>query len=204
MTKKQGRKRAKLSRMGGDGSCIGYVALGSNLETATRTSLEIVNQALGLFAGAAIRITKQSQWYSAPAFPAGSGPDYVNGVVEVKSNLPAEALLAALHDIESALGRTRPARWAARVVDLDLLALGEGIMPSAEGFAYWQKLPLAEQMQAAPDALILPHPRLQDRAFVLKPLAEIAPDWCHPVLGKTASALLAALPADARNEIRPL
>ncbi len=193
----QGQNFANLPRKG-------YVALGSNLGSATRTSLEMVNEALGLFAGAAIRIIKQSQWYSAPAFPAGSGPDYVNGVVEIESDLPAEAVLAALHTIESALGRTRPKRWAARVVDLDLLAMGDEIAPSPEGFAHWQALPLEAQMQAAPAEMILPHPRLQDRAFVLKPLAEIAPDWRHPVLGKTARALLAALPAEARNEIRPL
>ncbi len=197
MVSKQGHKSAKLSRKG-------YVALGSNLETATRTSLQLVNEALGLFAHAAIRITKQSQWYSAPAFPAGSGPDYVNGVVEIESDMPAEAVLAALHDIESLLGRTRPKRWAARVVDLDLLAMGAEIAPSPEGFAHWQALPLAAQMKAAPEEMILPHPRLQDRAFVLIPLAEIVPDWRHPVLGKTARALLATLPADDRNEIRPL
>lgn len=197
MTSKQGQKTAILSRKG-------YVALGSNLETATRTSLEIVNMALGLFADAALRITKQSQWYSAPAFPAGSGPDYVNGVVEIESDLPAKAVLAALHAIEDELGRTRPKRWAARVIDLDLLAFGEEVAPSPAGFAHWQSLPLTQQMQVAPEALILPHPRLQDRAFVLKPLAEIAPAWPHPVLGQSASALLAALPAEARNEIRPL
>ncbi|NOR63290.1 MAG: 2-amino-4-hydroxy-6-hydroxymethyldihydropteridine diphosphokinase [Rhodobacteraceae bacterium] len=197
MTSKQGQKTAKLSR-------IGYVALGSNLQTATRTSLEMVNEALGLFAGAAIRITKQSQWYSAPAFPEGNGPDYVNGVVEIESDLPAKAILAALHDIEAELGRTRPKRWAARVIDLDLLAYGDEIAPNPAVFAQWQGLPLTEQMQAAPEELILPHPRMQDRAFVLKPLAEIAPDWQHPVLGQSASVLLAALPAEARNEIRPL
>jgi len=197
MTSKQGRKTAKLSR-------IGYVALGSNLQTATRTSLEMVNESLGLFAGSAIRITKQSQWYSAPAFPAGSGPDYVNGVVEIESLLPPQAVLQALHNIESQLGRTRPTRWASRVIDLDLLAYGDEIAPNPAAFAHWQSLPLAQQMEATPEGLILPHPRLQDRAFVLKPLAEIAPDWRHPVLGKSASALLAALAVEARNEIRPL
>lgn len=197
MTGKQGQKTAKLSR-------IGYVALGSNLQTATRTSLQMVNEALGLFAGAAIRISKQSQWYSAPAFPAGSGPDYINGVVEVESDLAAPDVLAALHNIENWLGRTRPKRWAARVIDLDLLANGDEIAPSPAVFAHWQDLPLSRQLTATPESLILPHPRLQDRAFVLKPLAEIAPDWRHPVLGKTAWELLAALPAAARNEILPL
>jgi 2-amino-4-hydroxy-6-hydroxymethyldihydropteridine diphosphokinase len=197
MISKQGQKHAELSR-------IGYVALGSNLQTATRTSLEIVNEALGLLGGVGIRIIQQSQWYSAPAFPKGGGPDYVNGVVKIESELPAQAVLVALHDIESQLGRTRPKRWAARVVDLDLLAFGSEISPNRAVFSHWQGLSLDMQMQAAPEVLILPHPRLQDRAFVLKPLAEIAPDWQHPVLGQTARALLAALPSEACNEIRPL
>jgi len=164
----------------------------------------MVNEALELFAGAAIRISKQSQWYSAPAFPAGSGPDYVNGVVEIESEMGAEAVLAALHDIESRLGRTRPKRWAARVVDLDLLAFGAEIAPNRAGFAQWAGLPLARQMQEAPEGMILPHPRLQDRAFVLKPWAEIAPAWRHPVLGLTVGEMLAALPKAVRDEIRPL
>jgi len=197
MTGKQETKIAELSQ-------IGYVALGSNLMTTTKTSLEMVNEALGLFADAAIRITKRSRWYSAPAFPAGHGPDYVNGVVEIESARSPAAVLAALHNIEAHLGRTRPKRWAARVIDLDLLAMGGKVAPDLAGFTAWQSLPLPAQMQAAPTELILPHPRLQDRAFVLKPLAEIAPDWRHPVLGMTPSALLAALPAAARAEIQPL
>lgn len=185
-------------------SSTGYIALGSNLAPATTTSLQLVNKALGLFTGANLRITKQSQWYSAPAFPAGNGQDYVNGVVEITSNLPANAILAALHQIETTLGRTRPARWAARVVDLDLLALGPLVAPDLPGFKHWCNLPPSQQMRTTPDALVLPHPRLQDRAFVLKPLAEIAPDWRHPVLGKTAAALLAALPESAQDEVLPI
>ncbi len=183
---------------------IGYVAVGSNLASATRTSLEMVNDALGLFEMTKIRITKQSQWYSAPAFPKGNGPDYVNGVVEIETTLSAEDLLAALHNIEARLGRTRPRRWAARVVDLDLLALGNEVAPDRAGFSHWFELSPQAQSQKTPDRLILPHPRLQDRAFVLEPLAEIAPDWLHPVLGKTARALLAALPAAVRAEITPI
>jgi len=183
---------------------IGYVALGSNLATATRTSLEAVTEALRLFSGESIRIIQQSQWYSAPAFPKGNGPDYVNAVVEIETNLSARETLTALHRIEAKLGRARTTRWASRVVDLDLLALGEEVTPDLAEFTRWHTLPLAAQMNEAPDGLVLPHPRLQDRAFVLVPLAEISPDWCHPVLGQTASSLLRALPAACRAEILPL
>ncbi len=179
----------------------GYIAIGSNLRTATRTSLEIVVEALGLLAPAGLRITSESRWYSAPAFPKGNGPDYVNGVVGFSTGLDAAAVLAALHEIEHSLGRTRLKRWAARPVDLDLLAFGAEIRPSRAVFERWRGLPLAAQMQAAPDTLILPHPRLQDRAFVLKPWADIAPDWQHPILGQTVREMLAALPAADRDEI---
>ncbi len=197
MSVKQGIKIAELPREG-------YIAVGSNLQTATRTSLEMVNEALELLAPAGLRITRQSRWYSAPAFPKGNGPDYVNGVVGFSTELDAEAVLATLHEIEHRLGRTRHKRWAARVVDLDLLAFGTEIHPSRAVFEQWRSLPLAAQMQAAPEALILPHPRLQDRAFVLKPWADIAPDWRHPVLGQRVRAMLAALPAPDRDEIRLL
>ncbi len=182
----------------------GYVALGSNLETATQTSLDMVNDALGLFSGAGLQVKARSRWYRAPAFPAGAGPDYVNGVVEIEARLTAAAVLAALHAIEDQLGRTRPKRWASRVIDLDLLAVEAMVAPDLAAFLYWKNLSLTAQMEAAPKQFILPHPRLQDRAFVLKPLAEIAPHWRHPVLGQTATALLAALPAEARAEIQPL
>ena len=197
MTEKQGIIVAKKP-------WSGYVALGSNLETATQTSLDMVNGALGLFAEAGLRVRARSHWYRAPAFPAGAGPDYVNGVVEIETTQAAAVVLAALHNIEDHLGRTRPKRWASRVIDLDLLAIEAVVSPDLAEFYYWKNLSLSAQMEAAPKQLILPHPRLQDRAFVLQPLAEIAPHWRHPVLGQTATTLLAALPAKARAEIQPI
>ncbi len=182
----------------------GFVAVGSNLSTATRTSLQVAIEALGLFFDAEMRITQQSQWYSAPAFPSGSGPDYVNGVVKVSTTLSAAQVLAALHGIENQLGRTRPARWASRIVDLDLLDFDGDVQPDAMVYKRWKTLPLEAQMRETPEQLILPHPRLQDRSFVLKPLAEIAPDWQHPVMGLTATELLHLRPQDERDEITPL
>ena len=84
------------------------------------------------------------------------------------------------------------------------IAAGEAVLPDAETYRAWLDLPLDEQTQRAPDRLILPHPRMQDRGFVLVPLAEVAPEWRHPVLGKTVAEMVEALPQEARDEVVPL
>jgi 2-amino-4-hydroxy-6-hydroxymethyldihydropteridine diphosphokinase len=136
--------------------------------------------------------------YRTPAYPAGSGHDYLNaaGAFSVAPDVTAERILACLHDIEAQAGRNRTLRWGARVLDLDLLALDDLVLPDAETQDRWRDLPLAEQASRAPGRLILPHPRLQDRAFVLVPLVDVAPDWRHPRLGLTVREMLAALPPE--------
>ncbi|MEM9735430.1 MAG: 2-amino-4-hydroxy-6-hydroxymethyldihydropteridine diphosphokinase, partial [Pseudomonadota bacterium] len=107
-------------------------------------------------------------------------------------------------EVEAALGRERPARWAPRVCDLDLIAVGEAVLPDPETQAAWMALDRGRAQTVVPPRLILPHPRLQERAFVLVPLADIAPEWRHPILGQTARELCDGLDAAALAEIRPL
>ncbi len=145
-----------------------------------------------------------SRFYRTPAFPPGNGPDFVNAALAVETDLAPADFLALLHRTEAGLGRVRRERWAPRTLDLDLIAVGDVVLPDAQTHKTWRELGLEAQMSTAPDTLILPHPRLQERAFVLVPLADVASDWVHPVLGQSVAAMLDALPQSQRDEVRIL
>ena len=146
----------------------------------------------------------RSRLWQTPAFPPGAGPDFVNAAAAFDWAGPPEAMLGLLHEIEDAHGRKRSARWEARVIDLDLIAVGAEILPDPGTQARWAALPPGAAATAMPDALILPHPRLAERAFVLAPLADVAPDWRHPVSGASVAEMLAALPDSAMEGVVPL
>jgi len=170
------------------------IALGTNLPSIAGGADETLTFAIRLLEDRQLKVTAQSRFFVTPAFPAGAGPDFLNAAIEVETELPPDRLIGELHETEQSLGRTRKQRWAARVLDLDLLAAGATVLPNEKTFRKWQNLPLEQQKTTAPDQLILPHPRLHERAFVLVPLRDIAPDWRHPVLDKTVRQLVGELP----------
>ncbi|PTX57306.1 2-amino-4-hydroxy-6-hydroxymethyldihydropteridine diphosphokinase [Litoreibacter ponti] len=186
------------------GLTIAYVALGGNVPSSAGRPEKTVQAAKRAIPCESVNLLAESRLFRTPAFPSGSGPDFVNAVIAVETVLSAEALLAHLHDVEASFERTRDARWGARTVDLDLIAYGAAILPDRMRFQVWHDLPLDRQMTQAPETLILPHPRLQDRAFVLIPMADIDPDWRHPVLGQTVQEMLAALPEAEKAPVLPL
>ncbi len=160
------------------------IGLGANLEHPRygppRRTLEAALEALQQ---SGIVILARSRWYRSAPVPPSDQPWFVNAVASVETSLSPATLLARLHEIEARFGRSRRRRNEARVLDLDLLAYHDRV--SAPG-----------------ESPVLPHPRLAERAFVVLPLAEVAPDWRHPVSGLGVSELVGRL--DPAETAEPL
>lgn len=177
------------------------IALGSNLTSSAGPPATTLNMALEALKERGVAIRCQSPIYCTPAFPAGAGPDFANAAARLSMPGTPQEIMAVLHGVEADLGRVRVARWGERTLDLDLIAVGDQVLPSPDVHADWRQLDMAEQMEKAPQELILPHPRLQDRAFVLVPLADVAPDWLHPAFDRTVTEMLEALPQADRDSV---
>jgi 2-amino-4-hydroxy-6-hydroxymethyldihydropteridine diphosphokinase len=180
------------------------VALGANAISSVGGPADTLRAALAMLPGLGIAPLAVSRFFASPAFPPGSGPDYVNAALVARTALAPAEVLARLHGIEARLGRRRAERWGPRAIDLDLLACGDAVLPDAATVEAWIGLDPARQRREAPGEPILPHPRLQDRAFVLVPLAEVAPGWRHPILRRTVAEMLAALPEADKISVIPL
>jgi 2-amino-4-hydroxy-6-hydroxymethyldihydropteridine diphosphokinase len=182
------------------------VAFGANLPFEKSTPSETLLQATEELSREGLSLLGLSRFFATPCFPAGAGPDYVNAAAVLKSQGEDDlaSILARLHAVEARFGRERAQRWGMRTLDIDLLAVGDSVLPDAATQDRWRLLPAEAQIRTTPDELILPHPRLQDRAFVLVPLADVAPDWVHPRIGLTVRQMLAALPAKDRDAVKPL
>ncbi len=160
-----------------DGAVI--VALGSNLKGSYGSLEALLEAALAKFEAAGLKVVARSSWWKSAAWPDPTGPEYRNGVALVETALGPRATLDALRCIERAFGRERAEANAARTLDLDLIAHGRTILNDP--------------------SLTLPHPRAHVRRFVMGPLAEVLPEWRHPVLGDTSERLSekAAVGSDA-------
>jgi 2-amino-4-hydroxy-6-hydroxymethyldihydropteridine diphosphokinase len=124
--------------------------------------------------GNGVTLAARSRLYRSIAWPDPADPEFINAAARIETDLPPAALLARLHAVEAEFGRVRRQVNAPRPLDLDIVDY-DGLV-SAPG-----------------ETPILPHPRLADRAFVLLPLFDIAPDWRHPATGTAIADLIAAL-----------
>lgn len=147
------------------------IGIGANLGDRSATLDAAVDR---LSHNSRVRVLRRSQWLQTSAIggPA-SQPEFLNGALVVETPLAPRAVLQLLHDVESALGRERKGHWHPRTLDLDLL--------------------LYDKLVVADDDLVVPHPRMAVRRFVLEPAAEVAADFCHPPTGWTVAQLLAHL-----------
>ncbi|MGB0499151.1 MAG: 2-amino-4-hydroxy-6-hydroxymethyldihydropteridine diphosphokinase [Rubricella sp.] len=177
------------------------VALGANLPSVWGAPEETLREATRRIAVLG-EVAADAGIFETPAFPPGSGPAYANGALALESALSPQALLDGLHRIEAEAGRVRGVRWGARTLDLDLIAAGDTILPDRATVERWMALGPDEAARRLPDRLILPHPRLHERAFVLVPLAKVAPGWVHPILGQDVATLLGRLAPEERASIR--
>ena len=152
------------------------IAIGGNLPAMDWTSpLTICQAAVKRLCNLdGLRFSAASPWYETAPMPPSGQPPYVNGAVCLQGSADPAALLAALQAIEQEFGRQRSTPNAARTLDLDIIAVG----------------PLVRER---PDP-ILPHPRMHERGFVLRPLLDIAPAWRHPLLGLTVRQMWERLP----------
>jgi 2-amino-4-hydroxy-6-hydroxymethyldihydropteridine diphosphokinase len=180
------------------------LAFGGNLSSAIGSPEQTIVAALDILGTHHVDVTACSRFYITPCFPKGMGPDYVNSVAVVETILPPEDLLFELNEIEEKFERAREVRWAGRTLDIDILSYENCIMPNLDTYSHWKNIPLKTQQEMAPEQLILPHPRIEDRGFVLIPLCDVWPSWKHPVSGKTAQMLCDALPASEIKGIKPL
>lgn len=151
----------------GNNSVTAYIGLGSNIgdrEKNLDSAIDMLRET------PCVKILQVSSYINTAPVGYTEQPDFLNAVVEINTTLKPDELLKACMDIEARLKRKRLIRWGPRTIDLDILLYGKQIINN--------------------ENLIIPHPRMHEREFVLKPLSEIAPNAFHPILNKTVAEIL--------------
>lgn len=187
-----------------------FIGIGANLPSRSHGSPRATCEAaIFEIEARGIRVVSRSRWFTSSPVPPSDQPWYVNGVIGVETDLDPDALLRVLHDVEAVMGRQRAERWGARTLDLDLLDYCGKVVDAEPGDQAEKQgdKPLPSAITAVVESgatchAVLPHPRMHERAFVLVPLSELAPNWRHPATGESINALLAKLRVD--QTVKPL
>ncbi len=148
---------------------IVYIAFGSNIGDRGAA----IEEALNLIEQNEMKIVKKSKIYETEPYGYVDQPSFLNGAVEVETNLSCRDVLERLLSIENQIGRVREFKWGPRIIDLDIIFYNNEIFDEED--------------------LKVPHPDMQSRDFVLRPLNDLCPDYVHPVLDKTIGELLGEL-----------
>jgi 2-amino-4-hydroxy-6-hydroxymethyldihydropteridine diphosphokinase len=153
------------------------IGLGANIPSSAGMPAQTFHAALAALAKTGIEITDVSPFYETQAWPDAADPPFLNAVAAIRTRLQPFALLTLLHEVETAWGRKRSVPNAPRSLDLDLLDYAGRVLEDGP--------------------VILPHPRMAERRFVLEPLRAVAPDWRHPVSGVHVDTM----PADLSDRV---
>ena len=181
------------------------VVLGSNLSSEFGNSAETLKKCVDeIKSDPSIESLLESNWYISASLLNKKDPRYVNVGIRFNTKLKPIQLLNFTSGLENKYGRKRQERWGPRTCDIDILLCYQLILPSKLYFNKWLNLNISDQIKLVPDELILPHPRLQERTFFLKPLIDLQPDWIHPFLKVKAKEMLDSLPPHELENILDL
>ncbi len=154
------------------------IGLGANVPGPWGKPHQTLEKALEILDENPLSVVKASTIIVTKPFGVTDQPEFVNAVAQIQTGLKPQALMTRLHEIELLADRRRTVRWGPRTLDLDLLDYDDQVL-SGDGESYGHQTPL-----------VLPHPGIAERTFVLEPIAEIAPNWKHPVSGLSARKML--------------
>ena len=172
-----------------------WLALGSNLPYRGMEPLQVIDAAITALQDAGLDQVKVSGFYRTEPVPKSDQADFINCVLTSKTDYNALEILNICQLIEQSFGRDRSTRWGARTLDIDIINYDHQIIPSIEE---WRAAAEAVDANSELPKLVLPHPCMHKRAFVLQPLCDLVPGWWHPVCSRTAADLLSQQPEQDR------
>lgn len=177
------------------------LALGSNLSYGGMQPIDVIKAAIVALKDAGLDGVRVSAFYRTAPVPKSDQPDFINCAVTGWTDHNVMETLDICQSIEGLFGRDRAVRWGARTLDIDIINYGDQVYPSLEE---WHAVASNVSADTEMPKLVLPHPYMHKRAFVLKPLSDVVPLWSHPVYCRTADDLYSDLSVQDRAGVVPI